>query len=116
MSTVLPEASLGHSASSNAPFRLTRWFREPLLHFIVLGALLFIADHFINTRADDPHTIIVDSKVDKEAKQLFEASRGHEPDQDQLVALRRVWLDNEILYREGLAMQVDKGDSAIRDR
>ncbi|MEP7052625.1 MAG: peptidylprolyl isomerase, partial [Pseudomonadota bacterium] len=28
----------------------------------------------------------------------------------------RVWLDNEILYREGLALQVDKGDPAIRER
>jgi hypothetical protein len=30
--------------------------------------------------------------------------------------LRRIWLDNEVLYREGLALQVDKGDSAIRER
>jgi parvulin-like peptidyl-prolyl cis-trans isomerase-like protein len=27
-----------------------------------------------------------------------------------------VWLDNEVLYREGLALQVDKGDPAIRER
>jgi hypothetical protein len=27
-----------------------------------------------------------------------------------------VWLDNEVLYREGLALQVDKGDTAIRER
>jgi hypothetical protein len=33
-----------------------------------------------------------------------------------LTALRRAWLDNEVLYREGLALQVDKGDPAIRDR
>ncbi len=28
----------------------------------------------------------------------------------------RVWLDNEVLYREGLALQLDKGDTAIRER
>ena len=27
-----------------------------------------------------------------------------------------MWLDNELLYREGLALGVDKGDSAIRER
>ena len=27
-----------------------------------------------------------------------------------------MWLDNEVLYREGLALQVDKGDPAIRER
>ena len=30
--------------------------------------------------------------------------------------MHRVYLDNEVLYREGLALQVDKGDQAIRDR
>jgi hypothetical protein len=27
-----------------------------------------------------------------------------------------VWLDNEVLYREGLAMELDKGDKSIRER
>jgi len=27
-----------------------------------------------------------------------------------------VWLDNEVLYREGLALELDKGDPAIRER
>ena len=30
--------------------------------------------------------------------------------------MHRVYIDNEVLYREGLALQVDKGDQAIRDR
>ena len=47
---------------------------------------------------------------------LFKASRGREPNADELHALRRVWLDNEVLYREGLALQVDQGDTAIRER
>ena len=38
------------------------------------------------------------------------------PNADELEALHRVWLDNEVLYREGLALQVDKGDTAIRER
>jgi hypothetical protein len=33
-----------------------------------------------------------------------------------MAALRKVWLDNEVLYREGLALQLDKGDTAIRER
>ena len=92
------------------------WMREPLLHFVLLGALLFAADHWIVGQADDPHTIVVGSEVDDEARQVFRASRGRLPNDDELSALRRVWLDNEILYREGLALQVDKGDTAIRER
>lgn len=39
-----------------------------------------------------------------------------EPNEEELYALRRVWLDNEVLYREGLGLQLDKGDKAIRER
>lgn len=92
------------------------WLREPLLHFVVLGALLFGVDHVVVGRADDPRTIVMGAAVDNDARQLFKASRGRDPDADELTALRRVWLDNEVLYREGLALQVDKGDTAIRER
>lgn len=95
---------------------LPNWLREPLLHFVLLGGLLFAVDHFIVGRTDDPRTILVDSNVDGQARQVFEAARGREPAEDELYALRRVWLDNEVLYREGLALQVDKGDAAIRER
>jgi hypothetical protein len=92
------------------------WLREPLLHFTVLGGLLFGVDHYLIGQSDDPHTIVVGAEVDKEARQIFKATRGHEPNAQELAALRRVWLDNEVLYREGLALQVDKGDTAIRER
>jgi hypothetical protein len=90
--------------------------REPLVHFVVLGALLFAADHFIAGRADDPRTIVVDASVDSQAIKVFKSARGREPNAEELYALRRVWLDNEVLYREGLALQVDRGDTAIRER
>jgi len=86
------------------------------LHFLVLGGLLFAADYFLLGDADDPRTIVVDPKVDVEARQVFESARGRAPDREELYALRRIWLDNEVLYREGLALGVDKGDKAIRDR
>jgi hypothetical protein len=95
---------------------MPKWLREPLLHFIILGGVLFAADHFIVSRSDDPRVIVVDAQVDAQARQVFKQARGREPNADELYALRRVWLDNEVLYREGLALQLDKGDEAIRDR
>ena len=96
--------------------RLPGWLREPLLHFVVLGGALFAVDHFVVGDADDPRTIVVGADVDSEARETFKAARGREPNADELEALHRVWLDNEVLYREGLALQVDKGDPAIRER
>jgi hypothetical protein len=104
------------AATAAATSLLPQWLKEPLLHFMVLGALVFAADYFIAGRTNDPHTIVVGPEVDQEARQLFKGSRGRDPNAEELTALRRVWLDNEVLYREGLAMQVDKGDTAIRER
>jgi hypothetical protein len=104
------------TATTGRPRRGVPWLREPLLHFLLLGALLFAADYGINGRADDPRVIVVDAAVDREAIDVFKAARGQEPSADELYALRRVWLDNEVLYREGLALEMDKGDRAIKDR
>lgn len=92
------------------------WLREPLLHFAILGGILFAVDHLAASRAEDPRTIVVGPDVDSQAVEVFEESRGRRPNEKELEALHRVWLDNEVLYREGLAMQVDKGDDAIRER
>ena len=92
------------------------WWREPLLHFAVLGAVLFGVDHALLTRAGDPGTIVVDAAVIDEAKKVFRGSRNREPNAQELEALTRRWIDNEILFREGIALGVDQGDSAIRER
>lgn len=115
MSSTKPNRARQTVAAGDAAAR-PRWWREPLLHFIVLGGLLFAVDHVIVGRAEDPRTIVLTQDVDAEARELFKASRGRLPTPEELAALRRTWLDNEVLYREGLAMQVDRGDDAIRER
>jgi hypothetical protein len=104
------------TATRQHALRLPAWAREPLLHFILLGGLLFAVDHVLASREDDPRHIVVGSEVDSEAVEAFEQARGREPDEKELRALHQLWLDNEVLYREGLAMGLDKGDDAIRER
>lgn len=116
MSILNPASAPAKAQAAIGRMRYPNWLREPLLHFVVLGGLLFAVDHLVSGRSDDPRTITVDAKVDGEARRVFKAARGREPNEEELYALRRVWLDNEVLYREGLALQVDKGDTAIRDR
>src|SRR3954471_14527983 len=104
------------AAPTRPPSPRRSWLREPLLHFIVLGGLLFAVDQFVAGKTDDAHKIVIGADVDAEAKGTFKAARGRDPNAAELQALHRVWLDNEVLYREGLALQVDKGDTAIRER
>jgi len=112
-----------HASESVERPRVTRrhrswpnWLREPLVHFIIAGGLLFALDRSVSGRLDDAYTIIMTSEDDRQARETFKASRNREPVEEELEALRRVWLDNEVLYREGLALGVDKGDPSIRER
>lgn len=116
MSSVLSSSGTAAAKVSESPVKRVDWVREPLFHFILIGAVLFGVDSLIAGRADDPHRIELDAQVDAEAQRLFESARGHQPDAAELKALRQVWLDNEVLYREGLALGLDKGDTTIRER
>ncbi|MES2564868.1 MAG: peptidyl-prolyl cis-trans isomerase, partial [Pseudomonadota bacterium] len=104
MPTILSRPYSNETTSSVHPKAWPKWLREPLVHFLVLGALLFTIDYFISGRDDDPRTINVDAAVDSQARQVFSEARGRAPNDEELYALRRVWLDNEVLYREGLAL------------
>lgn len=115
MSASLPADAIARDASrpkKGAP----AWLREPLLHFLILGACVFGLDRVFAERADDPRVIVIDAAVDAEVREVFAEARRRDPSATEMDALRRVWLDNEVLYREGMALQVDRGDVTIRDR
>jgi hypothetical protein len=117
MSSVLSSSDVSVDSSVPAmPSRRVRWTREPLFHFILIGAVLFGVDALIAGQADDPNLILLDAESNAEIVRVFSASRGREPNADELQALHQVWLDNEVLYREGLNLGLDKGDKAIRER
>lgn len=90
--------------------------REPLLHFVVLGAFVFILDLTVLHLNGDPMKIEVPDSVTQEARKLLTSRLQREPTIKELKPLVDRWIDNEVLYREGLSMGLDKGDSAIRDR
>lgn len=96
--------------------RFRQFTREPLVHFLVLGMLIFTADHFLVAVRGDPQDIVVTEAAYSEARQTFVAGMKREPTRAELKTLTDRWVDNEVLYREGLALGLDRGDSAMRDR
>jgi hypothetical protein len=101
-------------AAAGLPWR--RWAREPLLHFLLLGALVFGADQVITARRGDPQTIVIGADVKKESTEIFKTGMKRDPSAADLKILLDRWVDNEVLYREGLALGLDRGDSSIRER
>ena len=92
------------------------WLREPLLHFVLLGGLIFAVDHVIAARKPNAQVIAITPEIEKEARELFRSAQGREPTPAEMTILRDRWLDNEVLYREGLAMRLDAGDPTVRER
>ena len=94
-----------------------RLIREPLLHFVVLGALLFGLYGWAHRDALETPKRIVVSRGEVQTLQVqFERVRQRSPTRQELRALIDNWVREEILYREGLAMGLDRDDPVVRRR
>lgn len=94
-----------------------RILREPLLHFLVLGALLFWLYGTLNHDAlNAPDEIVVDrARIESIAAQ-FQRSWQRPPTTTELQGLIDTWVREEVYYREGLALRLDRDDAVVRRR
>ena len=95
---------------------MTRWLKEPLFHFLLIGTGLFM---LYGWQADD--TVRPDQIVFTEAKidrliNLWERKWQRLPTQQELQGLIDQQIREEVLYREALAMGLDKDDMMVRRR
>jgi len=104
------------ASQSTQPSLFARLIREPLVHFVALGGLVFGVDHVIRASRQDPSEIVIGPEVEKEARDIFRTAKGRDPSAAELQVLRERWVDNEVLYREGLALRLDQGDPTLRER
>ena len=94
-----------------------RLLREPLLHFALIGAVLFGAYGVVKGGFDSsPERIVVDSGRIRWLGTQFERTWQRQPRTDELRALVENYIREEILYREGVALGLDRDDQVIRNR
>jgi hypothetical protein len=94
------------------------WLREPLLHFLVVGAILFAL--FAAVRTPEPETdsrrIVVSATDRAWLNATWEKQWGRQPTDDEKRGLVDSFVREEILYREALAMSLEQDDVIIRRR
>ncbi|MBK8869749.1 MAG: peptidyl-prolyl cis-trans isomerase [Elusimicrobia bacterium] len=92
--------------------------KEPLLHFSVLGAGLFVA--FLLVRPADgvgaPEKIIITQGQQASMVENFTLTRQRAPTPEEWAGLIRARVREEVYYREALALGLDKDDLIIRRR
>jgi hypothetical protein len=95
---------------------LRRCAREPLLHFIVLGGLLFLAYRWLGDGEGAPAQIVVSANAIGGLAQGFQRTWQRPPTQSELGALIEEHIKDEIYYREALAAGLDREDTIVRRR
>lgn len=111
------QSTLENPVSENEAIKVWHRFKqEPLLIFMVIALLIFVGDYLMSLTKQDPKAIVITPEIRQEAKQIFINSLKREPSAADMKILIDRWTDNEVLYREGLALGLDKGDNSIRER
>jgi hypothetical protein len=96
---------------------LSRWLKEPLLHFAVLGLGLFASYRLIsNDAGSSTHEIFVDAPRVAALAEQFVRTWRRPPTAEELDGLVQSYVRDEVLYREGLALGLDRDDPVIRSR
>ncbi len=95
---------------------MQRWLKEPLLHFIVLGALIFVAYEAFDSGAAAPDEIVLTRGQQEHLITAFSRTWQRPPMEAEFEGLVRDWIREEIAYREGQAMGLDTNDTIIRRR
>ena len=96
---------------------IRRLLREPLLHFALLGAAIFGAYRLIAPPASDASEIVITADRIASITAQFSASHGGRPPyEEELRAAVDAYVRDEMLYREGLALGLDRDDPVVRNR
>ncbi len=91
--------------------------REPLLHFLVLGALIFACVSLTSHKGTSaPETILVTRGRIASLGTAFARTWQRPPTQAELDALIRDYIREEISVREAVALGLDRDDPILRRR
>src|SRR6185295_20035496 len=92
--------------------------KEPLLHFLLLGAALFTAYGLMpsgNSSAEPGKIVVTQAQVESLVSG-FTRTWQRPPTNLELEGLIREYIREEVCTREALALGLDKDDSVIRRR
>ncbi len=109
---------MGAERASGVIGLLKRAVREPLAHFLAIGAALFIANAMIHGPGPGPagdRIVITEGRV-KQIAESFLLLAGRPPGRDELAVLVDDYVSEEVGYREAVAMGLDADDTIVRRR
>ena len=96
---------------------LRRILREPLVHFLFIGWLLFVLYNLISAQqGGSERQVVLSSAMINEIAQGFQSTWQRPPSAEELQGLLEARVREELLFREGLALGLEADDPVIRRR
>ena len=95
---------------------MSRFLKEPLVHFLALGLLIFAAYGWLSRDLQSEDEIFISRGQQEHLLNMFGRTWQRPPTPQEFQGLLKDSLREEIAYREAMAMGLDQGDIIIRRR
>ncbi|CAA6813265.1 MAG: Unknown protein [uncultured Sulfurovum sp.] len=97
---------------------VSKFLREPLFHFLLIGAGLFFLFSQLNSDSEsiDKPQITINKSTLLLLTDKFTEENGKAPTEKELKKLLEEKIEEQVLYHEALTMGLDKNDVVIQHR
>lgn len=106
---------MSDNGSDKKKNRIKTWLREPLVHFLAIGAMLFVVFHFWGGGPGDNRIVITPGQIDSMAAR-FTRTWQRPPTDQELKGLIDDYVRGEIAAREARVLGLDRDDTIIQRR
>lgn len=93
-----------------------RLLRDPVVHFLLIGIALFVVYRLVAPDRADHERIVVTQAVADDLAGQYRSRWGRAPTGPELARLVEDHVRDEVLYREGVALGLDRDDPVIKRR
>lgn len=96
---------------------MAKLLKDPLVHFLLVGAAIFGLSYWLNPPTAEGDTGIIISAADvAKMRDQIALIQGRSATDEEVNALIEVQIREEVLYREAMAMGLDRDDTMVRNR
>ena len=86
---------------------------KKIILFFVIGIAIYLTDIAFNYDESSKDIVITDQEI-KSLISAWKQQVGRNPSEDEIIRIINDYLEEEILYREAIALGLDKDDRIIK--
>ncbi len=97
---------------------MKKWHKEPLLHFLIIGAMIFVLFSIVNKDeipVSDNKIVVTASDIERLSGN-WSKKWNRPPTETEMKGLVDSYIKEEVYYREALALGFDQNDTILRHR